>query len=435
MNISSAHTKNLTELSDALTQAKVGSDKEIRAKGGGKVLYEKTSSPGLFSSKAARAKKQDGARDLIGKALEKQFADSPGAKVFPGIVRNNLRSIFEGTGAVTKGDLDRVKAEAERVDTTYNSYRKARDSNKRDLNYEAGRKDATNVLKTVPGFRPDMEMFEGIEKYVEILNGPKPHSADTMKQLGALGAFIRDKGCDIGDVASLKRANEAVDCAVSRGATTIKALPQIVPLNRMGNEIDQQGRCAPLVALAALGESLKPGGMDGVMHRLEQETHEMQRTGRREQSEYGKQLAELHGVTSSVRSPITDSGGKKIGSIGHRKAVEHLQQNPDLAQGKPVMYGVEVRGHIMMIGATKHGGEDSFVFYDPNFGTASFKTADQLTAFMDDYFGSLGYGESYSMEHLKRDGYEFNVAKQYDLTALAGLKVNQEDISTLIAPR
>lgn len=435
MNITSAQTRSLTDITAAFDQAGVGADKEVRAKGGGKVLYEKTKAEGRFTTKSSRAKKQDDARNLIGSALKKELESHPGAKVFEGVVRKNMRDIFEGNGVVTKGDFDKVKVESDRVVSTYESYKTSKEKLAKDSDFEAGRKDMRNVLKDVEGFHSGMEFFEVVELYTQLLNSPKPLTSDVKKQLGALGAFAKDKGSDIADITALQRASEAVHSAVKHGATSVKALPQIVLLRQIGTAEDQKGRCAPLVALTALAESTKPGGSDGLMRRLEQEVHDMQKAGLREPNEYASQLAQLHGPTGNVRERITGPGGTRIETFGHRATVDHLKQNFELGGGKPVMYGVEVTGHIMMIGATRDGGKDSYVFYDPNFGTARFESAKDMNKFLDQYFGDLGYGKEYRMDDLGRGEFEFNVAKQYDLDKVAALTVRGGTVDVLLEPK
>lgn len=435
MNISSAQTRSLTEITAAFDESGVGADKEVRAKGGGKVLYEKTKAEGRFSTKASRANKQDSARKLIGSALKKELESHPGAKVFEGVVRKNMRDIFEGNGVVTKGDFDRVKAESDRVVSTYESYKTAKEKFAKDSDCEAGRKDMRNVLRDTPGFSPDMEFFDVVELYSELLNSPKPLTSEIKKLLGALGAFAKDKGSDISDVAAHGRASEAVHSAVSHGATSVKALPQIVLLRQIGTLEDQKGRCAPLVALTALAESSGPTGSDGLMRRLEQEVHDMQKAGLREPNEYASQLAQLHGPTGNTRERIKAPDGSKIETFGHRTTVKHLEDTFKQGAGKPVMYGVEVTGHIMMIGATRHEGKDSYIFYDPNFGTARFDSARDMNKFLDQYFGELGYGKEYRMDDLGRGEFEFNVAKQYDLDKVAALTVKGGGVDVMLEPK
>ncbi len=74
-------------------------------------------------------------------------------------------------------------------------------------------------------------------------------------------------------------------------------------------------------------------------------------------------------------------------------------------------------------------------FYDPNFGTARFESAKDMSKFLDQYFGELGYGKEYSMDGLARGEFEFNVAKQYDLDKVAALTVRGGSVDVMLEPK
>ncbi|HSJ04116.1 MAG: YopT-type cysteine protease domain-containing protein [Verrucomicrobium sp.] len=435
MNITSAHKSTLTSITAELEKSGISGDTEVRAKSGGKVLYEKTKTEGRFTSKATRAKKQDDARKLIDTALKNELDDKPGGKVIAGVVRRNLRQIFDGSGAVTKADFMKVKAEADRLHDTFTGYKAASNRLAEDPEFIEGGTDKNNVLDTLPEFNASMDYFEVAELYLSLINGPKPLSADTKRQLGALGEVIKERGSDLNDAFYLDKAGDAMQAATRHGATSVKILPQNVVLRQIGNAEDQAGRCTPMVALVAVAESGSRNGADGVMLRMEQEVHEIRKEDKRGGTDYTRQLGDLHGLTSTTRSKITDSKRREITSLGHRFTVNHLEQRFRAGNGEPVMYGVEVTGHIMMVGASRHGGKDSFIFFDPNFGTARFETTKDLNRFLDDYFGALGYGGSYSMPNLGKDGYDFTVVKEYDIAKVKALTIAGTTVEAMTAPR
>ncbi|WP_265592968.1 hypothetical protein [Verrucomicrobium sp. BvORR034] len=429
--VTAAQTKSLSEVINQMDMYGVGENAELRGKAdeeGDIELYAKRGFKNPFGKQSVRQAKQNTAREMVGKAVDNEFDNiKPGGKFLASVVKKNMRSICEGTGVVTRGDLDKVMTEVNRVRDSYRAYTGGKSRHENNASYLEGKEQHLEVLKDVAGFEEGMELFKGIELYAKLINGPKPLSETTLKQMGAVEKWIGETSSDLSDVASLARANLAVDAAVDCGAKSIKVLPQDLPLRQIGSKSDQSGRCFPMVALAVLSESTGPRGMDQVVRRFEQETQKAREAGQRGSTPYSECLATVHGngTLGASRTVIKDHAGKAIEFPGHRKTIQHLATHPDLAAGKPVFYGVEVHGHIMMVGATKHNGEDSFMFYDPNFGVARFETPEQLSTFLDKYFGDLGYGEEYSMENLGVDGFKFNHVTEYDVDKVKLAKVDE----------
>ncbi|MEZ0389128.1 MAG: YopT-type cysteine protease domain-containing protein, partial [Verrucomicrobium sp.] len=301
--------------------------------------------------------------------------------------------------------------------------------------FKEGGKNATAILKTIPEYRADMDYFDAAKLFISINSGPKPLTDDTKAKLGALAAHMTNEGCEVSDLSDLSHASEAVLTAAEHGATSVVALPQGVALRQMAEPTAWGGRCMPLVSLAALAESRGPQGAEGVMHRLEQETHDMRKTGRRDQSAYAQNLSTLHTLTKGVRSPIADAPGKPTVNLGHRNTVNHLATQFGRDRTKPVMYAVHVTNHVMMIGASSHNGKDSFTFYDPNFGTAKFASKEDLSRFLDDYFMKLEMGDSYGMKPKGGPDHHFTNVEQFDLGGLAALSIRGQKIETMVTTR
>lgn len=437
MNITAAHQQTVTGLLDAAELASLSKGTELRSKSGTNVLYEKQGGSffrSLFPS-SARVQKQNEARSLVNQALKNEFAGVDGGATFEQVVRKNMRKELSGTGKVTVGDLDKIKTEIERVKDTYKSYKLSKGNLASDPQFEAGRKQFSTVVSGIKGFKAGMDSFDAVELYTKVLNGsPKPLTDQVKRELGALGAYVKELGCQTSDLADLVHSAEVVQAAVDHGATSVKALPQMIPLRQFGNAKDQEGRCLGLVTLTALAEARKPQGGDHVMHRMEHEVHEMRKDGLRERNDYAKDLESVHTKTSTARTPIVGPEGAKITTIGHRRAVDHLAASFASNEGKPLMYGVQTEGHMMMIGATRHEGQESFVFYDPCMGISRFQNKEDLSRFLDHYFGELEFGKEFNMKNLEGDGFEFAAVGRFDTTVLAGLPLGGAKILDMIQP-
>lgn len=114
VEIISAHTESLPRLIHEFNAAKISSGTELRAKDEGETLYTKSkfSKPILNKAeKEERTEQQKKARALISSALDQHFTDKNEKEFIP-VVKKNLRSIFEGSGKVTRGDFDKVKPSA-----------------------------------------------------------------------------------------------------------------------------------------------------------------------------------------------------------------------------------------------------------------------------------------------------------------------------------
>lgn len=404
---------------------------------GTNVLYEKQGGSffrSLFPS-SARVQKQNEARALVSQALKNEFTGMDGGATFEQVVRKNMRKELSGTGKLTVGDLEKLKTEIERVKDTYKSYKLSKGNLADDPQFEAGRRQFSTIIPGIKGFKTGMDSFDAVELYTKVLNGaPRPHSDQVKRELGALGAYVKELGCHTSDLADLVHSAEVVQAAADHGATSVKALPQMIPLRQFGNAKDQEGRCLGLVTLTALAEARNPRGGDHVMQRMEHEVQAMRKDGLRERNDYAKDLESVHTKTSTARTPIVGPGGEKITTIGHRRAVDHLAASFASGSGTPLMYGVQTEGHMMMIGATRHDGKDSFVFYDPCMGISRFQNKEDLSRFLDHYFGELEFGKEFNMKNLEGDGFEFAAVGRFDTTVLAGLPLGGAKILDMIQP-
>lgn len=427
--VSFAQNKSVFELIGQLQLYGAGENATLRGRvsgDGSTVLYTKNGLSNPFGDQAVRKGKQDCARQIVRSAVEKEFSTiKPGGKFLASVVQENMRHICSGKGEVTLTGLKAVQTEAERVRAVYVAFTQGKDRYEEGAHYLAGKADHAAVVGTIEGFDKNMSLFDGLELYAKLAKSDAVGTPEVQRKLGALGKWIAEASDDLSDKGALARAKSVVDLAVELDADSVRVMPQDVPLRQIGDSSDQQGRCFPMVAVAALAESAGPRGADQMVRRFEQETQLMREAGKKGPTTYVNALATLHNgkVLAPTRTALTNGMGKPLEKPGHRKVVQHLALNPGVKAGKPVFYGLEVHGHILMVGATKHGGKDSFVFYDPNFGMARFSSPEKLSDFMDGYFNKLGYAKEYLMADKGVDGYAITNALEYDLEKVKSVKV------------
>ncbi|MBF5006321.1 hypothetical protein [Diaphorobacter caeni] len=441
-------TPSLSTIQNSLNVGGVSDKTELRATP--TTLYSKGMFTDITLGKEARVQRQAQARDLLNRAVEQEFAGL--IPQYAAAVKKKMTDILDGHAPITKGVVDEVAAEVDRIKGLRASFKNSENNalivDSQD--FQAGKQQASTLLKT-----PPKDFMDAMESYVETLkdvnqllfekrplvggmkfvgsaksavttsSAPVTLTAemekklqDDLQRLGALQVFMDDVRYGAADHAALSRAADAMEVAAQSGADSVTMLPQSVVLNQTGSALDQQGRCLPLVALAAVAESIPGPGMDSLVGRLRSETQKHYENGVREQTPYVAKLAAMHGsgIVSNHSSPVSTV------TKGHRDVVDHLAQGALASTpAAPSFYGLETRSHIMMIGVTQHGKDQCFMFYDPNFGVTRFDSSDKLKDFLDRYFGDeLGYGNDYDMSRQSpQSGFEFNKVIELDFQGIA----------------
>ncbi|WP_156346465.1 hypothetical protein [Verrucomicrobium spinosum] len=179
----SAQSKSLSEVISQMDMHGVGENAELRGKAdkeGEIELYAKKGFKNPFGKQSVRQAKQNTAREMVGKAVDNEFDNiKPGGRFLASVVKKNMRSICEGTGVVTRGDLDKVMTEVNRVRDSYRAYTGGKSRHENNASYLEGKEQYATVLQGVEGFEEGMDLFKGVEIYAKLINGPKPLSEST----------------------------------------------------------------------------------------------------------------------------------------------------------------------------------------------------------------------------------------------------------------
>lgn len=411
-------------------------DREVRGKvsaDGGVVLYKKWKMSGSDSNHDARVLKRATAREYVEKAIVSEFnkrGDAFGtyAQGFLDILKADLRSIPQD--GLKMKELTRMNnriGDAQKLVASFNTAHKEV-SVKPDYR-KADYAEGMRILSGVEGFSAEMNIEAGMKLYLKLAadlpSSGSPGFPAASEKLDALKQWI-DDGTGKLEADKLRTlAKDRMKTAASGGNQHLQTSAQHAELSRIGTRVGKTGLCARLCPMVALAEARAPDGDNPVLTRLAKESSGAGLPG---PAPFAVHLEGLSANSTFVRgcpaAKIPHPGGPGEAPIDVPRTkcselADSLTNSPAFRRDGAAFRGLEVGGHVMMVGVVqKPGGENRFVFYDPDSGLARFDTREQLSSYLDKYFGAQGYGERHHMT--KHEGeYAFTSMKDYDIGVLS----------------
>lgn len=410
-------------------------EREVRGKkspDGGVVLYKKWKATGSAANHEARVQKRVDAREYVEKAIVSEFAKRKGAfgdyaQDYIDLMKADLR--WSREGGFKMKELTRLNQRIVSADAVMVAFTKARAEVNRPSAIEKLPPDrALETLLATPGFRGEMNIEEGMKLYVELAKKlPLSSSPDYLaarQTLDALNQWIDDGAGKAEAGKRREMAGERIKAAASGGSQHLQTSAQHAELPRIGTPVGKTGLCARLCPLVALAESQAPDGDNPVLTRLARESSRAPLPGPVPFAVHVEGLsanATFMLGCPAAKVPRTSGEGGELVDLPTTKCSEladSLTSSPAYVRDRAAFRGLEVGGHVMMVGVVqKPGGENRFVFYDPDAGLARFDSKEKLASYLDKYFGQQGYGERHGVT--KHEGeYAFTSIKDYDIGVL-----------------
>lgn len=411
-------------------------DREVRGKvspGEGVVLYKKWKVSGSESNHGARVLKRARAREYVEGAIISEFSKREAAfgkyaQGFLNIMKADLRSIPEA--GLKMRELTRLNTSIDGAEKLVSSFNKTQAEVSAKAGYrKVPHADGMRILSEVSGFRPGMSIEEGMKLYLELAKRlPAPGSdefAVASGQMDALSQWIDDSAGKAKAQKLRTAAMDRMEKASTGGKQHLHTCAQMAELPRIGTTVGKSGLCARLCPLVALAESRVPEGDNPVLTRL---SSEARHTGLPGPMPFAVHVEGLSGNSTFVRGcpgaklPNPRGGGEPPIDPPTTKCSEladSLTNSPAFRNQGAAFRGLEVGGHVMMAGVVrKPGGEMRFVFYDPDSGLARFNSKEQMSSYLEKYFGEQGYGKLHNVP--KHEGeYAFTSMKDYDIGVLS----------------